>query len=407
MSEASPRPPASTAKRSRFDRRDWIRLAVVLWFVACWFIGSARGRPDLERFVELAYPGAHEVTRISDELHRVEAPDGGLLGFVSVGTASGYGGPLAVAVAVDPSGAVSSLSVVRHRETPSFFDRAMRAQFLQRLLGRSYSDPIELDGDVDGVSGATYTVLGFTQSVRRAVRAAADGPLGLEVPEEERRIVFGVPEVALIALFGVGIAQRRMRTRKQLRNRIRWATLLAGLVILGFLYNSPFVLAQLNMLLLGYWPEWQTHLYWYILIIGLLLFKAKDQWNLYCYDFCPFGAAQDVLGLVGGAKSHRVRWSNTLLWVKRGLVVAAISLALLYRNPGFTSYEIFGTMFRLEGSNFQFALLAIIVVASMFYSRPFCQYVCPLHRQGTEGFFDWCRNQVSNAWQKLRPARAS
>ena len=31
----------------------------------------------------------------------------------------------------------------------------------------------------------------------------------------------------------------------------------------------------------------------------------------------------------------------------------------------FASYEIFGTMFRLEGSNFQFALLAIIVLASM------------------------------------------
>jgi uncharacterized protein with FMN-binding domain len=383
-----------------------VRLGIILWFVACWFIGSTRGGVDLGPFLELAYPGA-KIVRISDELHRAEGADGALLGFVSVQAASGYGGPLAVAVAVDPDGKASSLSVVRHRETPSFFDRVMRAKFLERLVGRTHADPISLDADVDGISGATYTSLGLTQAVHRSVRAVAEGPLELPVPEEKRRIVFGVPELVLIGLFAAGVVQRRIRVKKQLRNRIRWATLLTGLVALGFLYNSPFVLAHINMVLLGYWPEWQTHLYWYILIVGLLLFKAKDQWNLYCYDFCPFGAAQDVLGLIGGAKSRKVRWNDSLIWAKRWFIAAAISLALIFRNPGFSSYEIFGTAFRLEGSQLQFALLAIIVFASMFYSRPWCQYLCPLHRHGTEGLFDWSRRQVMTTWQKLRPARAS
>jgi NosR/NirI family nitrous oxide reductase transcriptional regulator len=407
MSQVISAPSRSKRKKRAFNRHDWIRLGIVLWFVVCWFIGSSRGRADLGPFFELAYPSAEQVVKISVEIHRAEGPDGSLLGYVSVGVASGYGGPLAVAVAVDPKGEVSSLSVVRHRETPSFFDRVLRTSFLDRLVGRSHRDAIVLDEDVDGISGATYSSLAITQSVHRAVRAVAEGPLDLPVPKNERRIVFGVPELVLIALFGLGVAQRRMRVSKQVRNRIRWATLLTGLVALGFVYNSPFVLAHINMVLLGYWPEWQTHLYWYILIIGLLLFKAKDQWNLYCYDFCPFGAAQDVLGLIGGAKSRKVRWSDTLIWVKRWLIAAAISLALLYRNPGFASYEIFGTMFRLEGSNFQFALLAIIVFAAMFYSRPWCQYLCPLHRHGTEGLFDWCRRQVLSAWQKIRPAKAS
>jgi hypothetical protein len=406
MSQIIPGPSKPTRKKLAFSRHDWVRLGVLSWFVACWFIGSTRAGVDLSPFFELAYPGA-QVVPVSDELHRAEGPDGGLLGFVSVAVASGYGGPLSVAVAVDPLGKVSSLSVVRHRETPSFFDRVRRATFLERLVGLTHADAIVLGEDVDGISGATYTSLGLTQAVHRSVRAVAEGPLDLPVPENERRIVFGAPELVLIGLFAVGVAQRRMRVRKQLRNRIRWATLLTGLAALGFLYNSPFVLAHINMVLLGYWPEWQTHLYWYILIVGLLLFKARDQWNLYCYDFCPFGAAQDVLGLIGGAKSRKVRWSDTLIWAKRWFIAAAISLALIFRNPGFTSYEIFGTAFRLEGSQFQFALLAIVVFASMFYSRPWCQYLCPLHRHGTEGLFDWGRRQVLNSWQKLRPARAS
>jgi hypothetical protein len=130
------------------------------------------------------------------------------------------------------------------------------------------------------------------------------------VPADERKVLLGVPEIVLIALFAVGIAQRRIRLRKQ-------------------------------------------------------------------------------------------------LWAKRWLIAAAISLALIYRNPGLSSYEIFGTLFELEGSSFQFALLAIVVIASMFYSRPWCQYLCPLHRHGTEGLFDWCRKQGSTAWRRLRPRPAS
>jgi NosR/NirI family nitrous oxide reductase transcriptional regulator len=406
MAQAKPSEARKPRRRS-FSRHDWIRLGVVLWFLVCWFIGSSRGRGDLDAFFQLAYPEAQAVERISETLHRVQGSNGSVLGYVSVGSASGYGGPLAVAVAVDPEGEVSSLAVARHRETPAFFDRVMRARFLERLAGRSHRDAIVLGEDVDGITSASYTVLGLTQSVHRAVREVAEGPLDLPVPKDQQRIVFGAPELVLIALFAVGVARRRLRVRAQLRDRLRWATLLTGLVALGFLYNSPFVLAHVNMVLMGYWPEWQTHLYWYILILGLLLFKARDQWNLYCYDFCPFGAAQDVLGLIGGARSRPVRWSSGLLWAKRWLIAAAISLALIYRNPGFSSYEIFGTMFRLEGSDFQFALLAIIVFASMFYARPWCQYLCPLHRHGTEGLFDWCRRQVTETWKRLRPARVS
>jgi polyferredoxin len=289
----------SPRQRRRWSRHDWIRLGIVLWFVACWFIGSARGQLDLDPFFELAWPEAARTEKLTDDVYLARAADESVLGYV------------------------------------------------------------------------------------------------------------GVPEIVLIALFALGIAQRRIRVRKELRSRLRWATLLTGLVVLGFVYNRPFVLAHINMVLIGYWPEWQTHVYWYLLIVGLLLFKAKDEWNLYCYDFCPFGAAQDVLGQIGGAKSRSVRWSNGLLWAKRWLIAAAISLALIYRNPGFSSYEIFGTLFKLEGSSFQFALLAILVFASMFYSRPWCQYLCPLHRHGTEGLFDWCRKQGLTAWRRLRPRPAN
>jgi len=204
----------------------------------------------------------------------------------------------------------------------------------------------------------------------------------------------------LILLFALGVTQRRLRGRP--RQVLRWTTLIAGLVFIGFAFNAPFVLAHINMVLLGYWPEWQTHIYWYILIAGLLLFKAKDEWNIYCYDFCPFGAAQEVLGAIGGARPRPVRWPRVLLWGQRLITLAAVSLALLYRNPGLSSFEIFGTAFRLEGSNFQFALLAIIVLASLFAYRPWCRHLCPLHRNAMEGLFDNTRRMARTLWHKVR-----
>ena len=278
---------------------------------------------------------------------------------------------------------------------------------LQRLLGKTHNDQIVLGDDVDGISGATYTVRAFTQSVHRAVRSVSQNQLNLPVPKDQQKIVFGLPEIVLIALFGLGIVQRRIRVRKDVRNILRWGTLITGLVFLGFVFNSSFVLAHVNMVLIGYWPEWQTHLYWYILIIGLFLFKATEEWNLYCYDFCPFGAAQEVLGKIGGAKPRPVRWPQVLLWLQRSLVIIAVSLALIYRNPGFSSFEIFGTLFDLSGSNFQFALLAIIILASLFIHRPFCRYLCPLHKNTLEGLFDNTRRIVRTVWQMLRPKPAT
>ena len=175
-----------------------------------------------------------------------------------------------------------------------------------------------------------------------------------------------------------------------------------GLVFLGFVYNRSFVLADINMVLMGYLPNWHVHLYWYILIIGLLLFKSKENWNTYCYDFCPFGACQEVLAQIGRAKHKTIRWPKTMLWLQRSLAIAAVSLALIFRNPAFSSFEIFGTAFDLNGSSYQFAVLAIILLLSIFMYRPWCNYLCPLHKRTLEGLFDRIRKYMDSLINIIR-----
>jgi uncharacterized protein with FMN-binding domain len=392
--------------RTPWRTQDFIALLVVIWFVICWFIGSAIGTVDLDPFFKRAWPNAIEYSKLTDSIFEARSSDGQILGYVGTGTGSAYGGPLDVAVAVNPEGKALSLAVVQHRETPTFFQKVLNAQFLGRLAGKTYKDKIILGEDVDGISRATYTVRGLTQAVHRAVRNVAQSQLNLTVPKEERRIVFGVPEAVLLGLFAVAITVRKTK-QKKLTSILRWVTLLTGLVVLGFMYNGAFLIGHVTMLMIGYWPEWETHLYWYILVFGVLLFKAEAEWNLYCYDFCPFGALQEVLAKVGLAKSRPVAWPTVLLWLQRFLVIAAVSLALIFRNPGLASFEIYGTAFTLDGSSYQFILLALMVMAALFIHRPWCRYLCPIHKNTMEGLFDWCRKQVVGIWQKLRPKPAT
>jgi polyferredoxin len=192
-------------------------------------------------------------------------------------------------------------------------------------------------------------------------------------------VQFGAPEIVLVLLLAAGaVGRNRPSLAPRTRRLLRAGTLLVSLATIGFLWNRPWVIAFPNRLLGGDWPSWTTHLYWYILLAGILLTFSRSGKNPYCPWICPFGAAQDVVGLVGGARKHRVPAALLFTWVKRVLLWLAVLLGLLYRAPGAVSYEVFAAFFRLSGTGFQLAILAVVLVTAVFVSRPFCHWVCPV-----------------------------
>jgi hypothetical protein len=206
-------------------------------------------------------------------------------------------------------------------------------------------------------------------------------------------VQLGAPEVVLVLLFLAGaVGRNRPGLRPRTRQLLRAGTLLASLATIGFLWNRPWVIAFPTRLLAGDWPSWTTHLYWYVLLAGLLLAFNRTGRNPYCPWICPFGAAQDVVGLVGGARKRRLPSALLFTWVKRALLWLAVLLGLLYRAPGATSYEVFAAFFRLSGTGFQYAILALVLVTAVFVSRPFCGWVCPVDT--TEQLARYARTRV-------------
>jgi Na+-translocating ferredoxin:NAD+ oxidoreductase RnfG subunit len=368
--------------------------------VATWILGILREETDIAPYLQKSLPAASLIEYDKNNTYKAYASDDSLLGYITLTSASGYGGPLKTATAVNLEGRIVGLSIVNDKETPSYISKVKNGNLQTDLIGKSFQDNFILGEDIDGVSGATFSSRALNGSAKKGVRFVSQKYLGYKIPKDETfSIDFGMIEITLILLFAIGYFAHR-KTFKY-KSVARWATMICGLLILGFYYNQQLTLSHVSQLLLGYFPDFQTHLYWYLLLGGIFFVFTVDNKNPYCHWFCPFGAAQECLGAIGAAKVRSTgKYTNLLVWMQRIIALAAILLALYFRNPGISSFEVFGTLFNLTGSNFQFAVLGIILISSLFIKRPWCKYLCPL--KPTTDAYSSLRRWIIELWKKRK-----
>lgn len=390
----APRPASPRQSKQR-----WISFFALLILIAAWLYGYFASGDDIAPYAAAVLPGAVRVEPRGTVFAGYGA-DGTFIGYAAAGSATGYGGPVSLMVGVNPAGDIIGVQVISHKETPGFFRALQREGFYEQFLGMSGVTALTVGDDIDGVSGATLSAEGVAQGIREAARRIARGELGATLPPDNRPVRFGLPEITLLALFAVGFFAHRSR-HKNAKKWVRWGTLLTGMIVIGFVYNKPFTLANVTSFLAGFWPDWHTNLYWFLLLGGILFVTSAQGKNPYCSWFCPFGAVQECLGTLTGAKVYRPRRLNTALqWLQRGLAFGAIVLGLAFRQPGAASYEPFGALFDLTGSWPQWVLLVLVLLASLVISRPFCNYLCPL--DPVVEYIGEIRRWVKDIWKSRR-----
>jgi polyferredoxin len=363
--------------------------------VVAWIVGYVTSGSDVAPLVSQVLPGATTVQNQGHLFLGYDA-DGQLVGYAAAGSASGYGGPIEMLVGVDPAGEILASAIVAQRESPGFFRLLETSGLIEGYAGKTVSSPLRLGQDVDAVSGATASTEGVAASIRVAVRQIAADGLGKPLPPERRSVKFGIPEIVLILLFVAGFVGHRLRDRIW-KNRIRWGALIGGMVVLGFAYTAPFTITMVVSLISGYWPDWHSNLYWYLLMGGIIFVTSVDAKNPYCYWFCPFGSVQECLAKLSGARQYRPRdYREPLQWLQRGLALLAIVLGLALRRPGIASYEPFATLFDLRGTAVQWAFLVLVLLVSLIIYRPFCTYLCPL--DPVVDFIATARRWVKEVW---------
>ncbi len=370
-------------------------VATLVLVIGAWLYGNFAAGGDAAGLVTQVLPGAVTVDR-QGELFIGRDANGVLVGYAGSGRGTGYAGPLEVLVGVAPDGALLGVTMVAQRETPGFFRLVRNSKLLAEYTEHTIHDSLRLGEDLDGITGATMSAEGVAAGVRQAVRRVAAEALATTLPPETHPWQVGLPEVILVALFVSGYVGHKLR-RPRAKRLVRWGTMLAGMVLIGFVYTLPLTISMVVSLLSGYWPDWHTNLYWYLLIGGVLFVTTVDAKNPYCSWFCPFGAFQECLAAVAKAKPFQPReWATPLKWLQRGLALTAIVLGLALRQPGAAGYEPFPTLFDLRGTPVQWALLILVVLASLVMYRPFCNYLCPL--DPVVDFIAAARRWSKDAW---------
>lgn len=373
-----PLTPREPSKRQQQQRRErWLIVGTVLLVITAWIYGYLTSGADVTPLVKNVLPGASTIQPEGSLFAGYDAA-GELVGYAGVGSAPGYGGPIEMLVGVDANGVILGAMIVKQRESPGFFRLVENSELITGLAERSVTEPLQLGEDLDAVTGATVSAEGVASAVRLAVRDIAAAKLNTPLPPEKRSLQVGAPELILLLLFTSGYVGHKLKGGVW-KQRVRWGTLIAGMVFIGFVYTAPLTITMFISLLSGYWPDWHNNLYWYLLIGGILFVTTVDAKNPYCSWFCPFGAFQECLAAVSHAKHYRPRDLNMpLKWVQRGLALAAIVLGLATRRPGAASYEPFATLFDVRGTTFQWVFLIMVIFASLITYRPFCNYLCPI-----------------------------
>jgi spermidine synthase len=306
----------------------------------------------------------------------------------------GYGGPMDVVAVLDGTERVVAVRLDSHVETPEYvwdLDEWMVGMTGKEAPRLQYGRSDAADG-VEALTGATVTARAVTDIVRtlgthqRRLRLGAGAPTDSpELPRTTQRealpddrSVFARAREALepwsawlLAL--VGVVGAALYVGGRWRQRLVFLGFCIAIVGIGL--NRQLALDHLALVAGGALPPAANVAVW--VLLGLVLI-APVAGAVYCGYLCPFGAVADLLSLVG------LRWTvpvglDRVLRLGKFLVAALLALALaLGASRSILAFDPLAFAFRLEWDALAAAILALIVVASSVWHRPWCRYLCPL-----------------------------
>lgn len=287
----------------------------------------------------------------------------------------GYAGPIKVMITLGSDGIIRGITILDHRETKNYVHYMERREYLDRYNGKSVHDRFEIDRDVDGITRATVSVEALARTVRESSRIVSANVFGIEVRENEGTgpVSYGWAWYALLFVAAAAGYFLSRRSRKYLR--LRDATLIAGILVVGIYLSSPFsILHILNLALFR--PSFS--LLWILIVISTLVSVAIAG-RFYCGWLCPFGAISEFIGRLPVRKWNIPReLDDRWRMVKYYLLGAVILAVFLTNRVDYGNYETYVTLFSLHGNVLTWALVVLSLLANLRIERFWCRFLCPV-----------------------------
>ncbi|MFO8236516.1 MAG: 4Fe-4S binding protein [Bacteroidales bacterium] len=365
-------------KRIKKNIEWYLALLAIFILIIVYYSGKSRKQIFYAHYIQSFYDTTDfNIQPIKTGVYKLTPETNGDTSFISGGAGNGYAGKVKILVHYKNNNAIKKIHIIESSETHSYFQKVLRNDFIQKFNNKKISELLTGNNTIDAVTGATETSSAITQAIKQsALKLGEARDIKIQTKTSAKKALVGLKEVLILVMFTLGILARLPHFKY--KNQLNWLTLIVGMVFLGFVLNQPITLTRINSFLLGYWPDWQNELYIYLLVVGTFIILLTSGKNIYCSSICPFGATQKILGKLGNAKSINPANKYFWVWAQRSLAWIAIFLALMYRNPTISNYEVYSGLFQFTATTYLFALLALTIVLSVFIRRPWCNYLCPL-----------------------------
>ena len=162
--------------------------------------------------------------------------------------------------------------------------------------------------------------------------------------------------------------------------RLKYVTLAAAVVYLGFTKSQLISVVNVYSLVTGNLPVFRYSLAWY-LFAGFTVVSTVLWGRLYCGRICAFGALTQLLDRVVPA-----RWRvDVPVWLERraalvkyGLLTATMLYFLVTADISVYRYVEPFWMFSRRATPGMWAGLALLLVATVFVRNLYCRFLCPV-----------------------------
>lgn len=280
----------------------------------------------------------------------------------------GYGSWLPLVIVFNHEDKVAGLFLQSHQETPDFIARLTGDGFFSSWNGFSASEAVSLN--VDAVSRATLTTRAVIDSVR--LRLARHAAVDLERKNTDYiEVAKNVAGVLFILLSLLACFNRSGLSR------YRTFILLASVLVPGFMLGR-FVSVELMLSWATNGIPYHAHLLMVsvlVLALGLPLFFGRA-W--YCSWYCPYGAAQELLGRLCRRKiDGGEKFVSAARRLRPALLIIVVFLLLIGSHVNLNLVEPFSAFMLNSAADMVIAIALLFLALSLFMRRPWCSCFCP------------------------------
>lgn len=298
----------------------------------------------------------------------------------------GFAGAIPLIIGLDNNHAITGIAVQKNNETPAFINRVLSTGILDKWKGKLASEAVVLK--VDAVTGATMSSSCIIKSVKTRLATNLEEIAKEEAQAESKKAKFywdcTYEILAWICLIIALIAYFQKLSLVKYRKYVMFAMVL----IPGFLLGR-FVSIGLLKAWFSDGIPYSTQIFMTVLVLLAIFLPMITGRAFYCVWYCPFGAAQEVCGMITKYKYTPTGRVANFLSIFRPIVLENILVLILFKaNIDIYQFEPFSAFMFKSASVVVLSLAVVFLILSVFIRRPWCNYCCP-----TGQFLENCRRK--------------